>query len=148
MDALLNKAIDRVNSFCNLVHMWAKNQGFWKLHDIAASSNQKGGFKAIKHALIAQKLALISSECAEALEADRKGLYCTKYDLESVEQAPDANKKEMFEQHIKNSIGDELADIIIRTGDLAGYLEIDLQKHIALKMEYNNSKPQWNGKSY
>lgn len=65
-------------------------------------------------------LALIHSEVSEALEADRKGDY--------------------------ENFVEELADICIRTFDLAGLMDIDLQQAILDKMEYNKTRPIMHGK--
>ncbi len=61
------------------------------------------------------KLALIGSEVSEALEAHRKGLSAEEF-------------------------GYELADIVIRTMDLAGALKIDLAAYIVAKNEINKSR--------
>lgn len=64
-------------------------------------------------------LALIHSEVSEALEADRKG-----------------NQEGFVE---------ELADVCIRVFDLAGLMNIDLEKAILDKMEFNRSRPMMHG---
>jgi NTP pyrophosphatase (non-canonical NTP hydrolase) len=69
-------------------------------------------------ALVAEKLALIHSEISEALEGHRK------------------NKMDDHLPHRK-SIEVELADAIIRIGDLAGALQLDLGGAIEEKMAYN-----------
>ena len=56
--------------------------------------------------------------------------------------------KDCFERFIKDTFEDELADIMIRVMDLAAYKEIDLEKHIALKMRYNAMRPHKHGKLY
>lgn len=67
-------------------------------------------------------LALIHSEVSEALEADRKG------------------DQENFEE--------ELADICIRVFDLAGLMDIDLEREIIKKMEANKLRPYKHNKNY
>jgi len=69
-------------------------------------------------ALVAEKLALVHSEISEALEGHRK------------------NKMDDHLPHRK-SIEVELADAIIRIGDLAGALQLDLGGAIEEKMAYN-----------
>jgi NTP pyrophosphatase (non-canonical NTP hydrolase) len=49
---------------------------------------------------------------------------------------------------IKDTVEDELADVIIRTLDLCGYLGIDIEKHVELKMRYNESREYKHGKNY
>jgi len=50
------------------------------------------------------------------------------------------NFKQNFEMFIKDTLEDELADVVIRTLSLAGELDIDIQKAIELKMKYNNQR--------
>lgn len=45
-----------------------------------------------------------------------------------------------FEYYIKNSKGDELADIIIVCLAAARELGIDIETHLKLKLEYNNGR--------
>lgn len=66
-------------------------------------------------------MALIHSEVSEALEADR-------------------NKED--------NIGEELADIVIRVCDVAGYYEIDLEAELTKKMTYNIMRKHKHGKGY
>ena len=42
----------------------------------------------------------------------------------------------------------ELADAVIRIADLCGYMGIDLESAIALKMEYNENRPFKHGKLF
>lgn len=64
-------------------------------------------------------LGLVMSEMGEAINADRKGLHAGingfRTDMEM-----GIPFKESFENHIKDSVEDELADIIIRLLDFAG----------------------------
>lgn len=70
--------------------------------------------------LVPTKLALIHSEVSEALEEFRKG-----HDLEK--------------------FGGELADIIIRVGQLGVGLGIDLDTAVRKKLEANRSRPHQHG---
>lgn len=79
---------------------------------------------------IPEKLALIHSEVSEALEDYRKGSMITHF------VAPDA-KPEGF--------AIEIADIVIRIGDLCGYLGIDLQRAVQTKHDYNLTRPYRHG---
>lgn len=76
---------------------------------------------------VGEALMLIVSELGEAIESHRSG----EFGLE---------KKDTFE--------DELADTAIRLFDLCGGLGIDLEKQIAWKMSFNQSRAQKHGKSY
>lgn len=72
---------------------------------------------------IAEKLALIHSEVSEALEAHRNA--------DGIE-----------------AVAEELADVVIRVGDLAGYMDIDLENAVLKKMAQNKSRPFLHGKRY
>ena len=67
---------------------------------------------------VGEILALIHSEISEALEGHRKGLR---------------------DDHLphRSMVEVELADALIRIGDLAGYLGLDLGGAVVEKMEYN-----------
>jgi NTP pyrophosphatase (non-canonical NTP hydrolase) len=53
-----------------------------------------------------------------------------------------------FLANVKDTFEDEIADAVIRLLDLSAGLEIDLERHIDLKVAYNLSLPQLHGKSY
>jgi NTP pyrophosphatase (non-canonical NTP hydrolase) len=67
-------------------------------------------------------IALIHSELSEALEADRHGE--------------------------KEHVAEELADVVIRIGDLCGGMGIDLERAIVEKMAVNARRPRLHGKEY
>lgn len=92
-------------------------------------------------------LMLCVSELAEAMEADRNGLYA---DLELIEKDKEEfiDFKWSFENSIKDTFEDELADTIIRILDLCGAKGIDIEKHIELKMKYNATRERMHGKKY
>ncbi len=76
---------------------------------------------------INSKLMLIVSELGEACEAlrnDRAGI----------------EKKDTFE--------DEIADTFIRLFDLCGALDIDIDKQIKWKMNYNSKRKSKHGKAF
>lgn len=66
-------------------------------------------------------LMLVITEIAEAVQADRKGLRADRerYDY-AVDRGMCSDMEECFEKYIKNSIEDELADIVIRLLDFCG----------------------------
>ena len=68
------------------------------------------------------KLMLIVTELGEACEADRLG--------------------------DKENFNEEIADTFIRLCDLCGYLGIDIEKEIEIKMNKNRARPKLHGKKY
>lgn len=94
-------------------------------------------------------LMLIITEIAEAVQADRKGKhadvakfneYQTYYGtfLPS-EEIRTIRFKEDFEEYIKNSVEDELADVVIRCLDMAGLRGIDFGYVTSLSREKTGS---------
>lgn len=121
--------------------------------------NKQRGFDAAKEN-VGQTLMLVVSELAEALEADRKGYYA---DVEAFEsylkycsspassilfRNPEEAYEESFENNIKNTFEDEMADTLIRVLDMCGALKIDIEKHVELKLRYNATRPYKHGKKY
>ena len=119
------------------IHQINKDKGFWD-----------------KERNVGELLMLVTSELAEALEADRKSNVADTESLKillgegnSWESNPVVFKR-IFEQDIKDSFQDEIADAVIRLFDLAEGLEIDLEFHIKHKMEYNKTRERLHGKAY
>ena len=119
-----------LNKLRDEIHENAKNKGFY--------DNQRE---------TGTLLMLCVSELAEAMEADRNGLYA---DLELIEKDKEdfIDFKWSFENSIKDTFEDELADTIIRILDLCGAKGIDIEKHIELKMKYNATRAKLHGKKY
>ena len=94
--------------------------------------------KAVEHfgVDVPEKLMLIVSEVSEAMEVYRKST-----DLEAgavtLEQARAGVKPE--------GMGSELADVVIRTIELAYSLNIDVGKAIEVKMAYNETRSYKHG---
>ena len=82
-------------------------------------------------------LCLVISELMEAVEADRKEKHANMnkfnqkmdyflYELQLYGESYDIAYREMFEDHIKDTVEDELADACIRLLDLAGLRKANL----------------------
>lgn len=84
---------------------------------------------------IPEKLCLIHAEVSEALEHYREGN--DGFPIQTI-WTRDSQKPDGFAV--------ELADIVIRIGDLCGALGIDLESAVKVKMEYNKSRPFKHGK--
>lgn len=82
-------------------------------------------------------LMLIITEIAEAVQADRKGLRADRerYDY-AVDRGMYNDMEECFERYIKNSVEDELADIVIRLLDFCGMKGYSFDHRLALPEEY------------
>lgn len=116
--------------------------------------NKLRGFDVSKEN-IGQTLMLVVSELAEALEADRKAKYANLEVFENCMSADDINEEDMdlyvyqsFQETIKDTFQDEIADSFIRLFDLVGGLQIDIEKHIKYKLEYNAKREFKHGKRY
>ncbi len=146
MDKTLNKLRD-------LIHENAKEKGFYDSHNSIINQLLPAQIIQFKHTFFAQQVALIHSELSEALEADR---HICRADMERYDKMINGLKKgyafkserQLFESIIKNTVEDELADSLIRILDLCGYLGIDIDKHVELKMKYNSEREYLHGKSY
>jgi NTP pyrophosphatase (non-canonical NTP hydrolase) len=124
-------------------HLVAKEKGFW--------DTERN---------VSEMLMLIVSEVAEAQEALRKNHNADKavadglihdIELEKSDEEFQIDKgiwKSLFEEKIKSSFEDEIADVAIRLFDLCGGLGIDLEKHIELKMKYNSMRGYKHGKAF
>ncbi|MDR0694704.1 MAG: hypothetical protein LBF81_05345 [Prevotellaceae bacterium] len=130
-----------LNQLRDEIHKNAVEKGFY---DFEQSVPNGALAKEVEHAFFAQKIALIHSELGEALNADRCNAHAhlSKYDNFNIFY------KEAFEFHIKDTVEDELADVIIRTLDLCGHLDIDIEKHVELKMQYNQTRAYMHDKKY
>ena len=90
------------NALRDKVHANAVEKGFWD------ENNSPEHY-----------LCLVISELMEAVEADRKNRYANlrEFDTECCERV---YFTENFEQYVKDTVEDELADAVIRILDLAG----------------------------
>lgn len=118
-------------------HKIAKEKGFWD-----------------RERNVGEMLMLIVSELGEAIEAHRKGRRVNS-DIISVINESDINglSKDnkfisFFNENIKDTFEDEIADAVIRLFDMCEGLGIDIEKYILLKLEYNKTREKLHGKKY
>ena len=109
-----------LNEWAKEFHEVSKSKGFWDPYPT----------RELRIASIPEKLCLIHSEVSEALEDYRKGLDPTK---------------KIYEGKKICGFGSELADILIRTMELAEALGIDIQSIVEEKNEYNKTRSHRNG---
>lgn len=135
--------------FCKKV----KNMNLNELRDKIHEQAKQSGFYN-NPVETGTRLMLIVSELTEALEADRVKRF-TKPDTAFIEKL--AEEKDYmgrclfidhFEKSLKDTFEDEIADTMIRILDLCGYMGIDIEKHVVLKMRYNSLRPHKHGKAY
>lgn len=95
---------------------------------------------------VGQSLMLIVSELSEALESHRTGYY--SQNPIKLESESNEDWKCLFELNVKDTFEDEIADSMIRLLDFCAGLEIDIEKHIELKLKYNSMREYKHGKAY
>lgn len=108
----LTQACNLLTAYC---HGAATRAGWW--HDLETGAPIIG-----RPHVVGEKLMLIVSEIAEAMEGHRKNLMDDKL-----------RDRPMIEV--------ELADAVIRIADLVGAMGLDLGGAIAAKMQFNASRP-------
>ncbi len=113
-----------LNEMADAAYKNSASKGFWDDH-------KTGNLPA---ETIASKLALIHSEVSEALEDARDGNMKTRFLSETGKEGKPVG------------FPSELADIIIRVGDLAKRLGIDLEDEVTTKMVYNATRPNKHGR--
>ena len=137
----------------------SEEKGFWKHYDSVLNKISKGNnfseeeIDSVKNAFINQKMMLIVSEISEMMESLRKSKRCECDDdlLNEIEQQfeeqPDLFHMR-FIHHVKDTFEDELADVMIRLGDLTGKMDIDIEKYISLKQKFNSKREKMHGKKF
>lgn len=139
-----------LNLLSELAHKNAVDHGFWSGDDerrTAAETLVEAGWSPDEAARLAfaqgprlmQALMLVVSELAEAVEDYRDNpLAITDIRYEDHDHGRD---------HPLKPVGFpiELADAVIRLGDLCGRYGIDLGKAVEVKMAYNKTRPMRHG---
>jgi NTP pyrophosphatase (non-canonical NTP hydrolase) len=131
--------MNNLNELARQFHERSKAKGFWD-----------------EPREIGTLLMLIVSELSEALEADRQNKHARLQDFFMCQIINRANHtinsddfdNVSFEDCVKDTFEDEIADSFIRLFDLCGEMGIDIEKHIELKMQYNLTRPYKHAKAY
>jgi NTP pyrophosphatase (non-canonical NTP hydrolase) len=109
-------------------------------------SVEKGFFK--KDTNIGQVFAQLHSEVSEAYEAHRNNKVFNN-NIQLVNGwTDDKDFKESFEEHVRGTVEEELADVIITTLQLIEHLNIDIEPFIHAKIRYNGTREYLHGKKY
>ena len=76
------------------------------------------------------RLCLIHSEVSEAVQEVKRGW------MDNLTPEERANQRALREK-----VGEELADVLIRCADLAECIGVDLQEHVIQKLKKNRARP-------
>ena len=126
------------------------NKRFSELQQQAHNAAKVKGFWD-KERNVGESLMLVTSELGEAIDAHQKGNFLdhSKTSLKIlVNNINEESFCKRFKAEVKDTFEDELADAVIRLFDLAGGMQIDLERHIIAKMRFNQSRPRLHGKRY
>lgn len=150
-----------INSLMKLANKVATEKGFWEDFDILTKKMNNSDIfdeieiERLKMAFFNEKISLISSELGEATESMRIGKYCRLNDDElnlivglKEEDMGDTKYVGSYITHIKDTFQDEIADAFIRLMDLCYKMNIDIEKFILMKMEYNKYRDPKHGKRF
>jgi NTP pyrophosphatase (non-canonical NTP hydrolase) len=136
-------------------HETARAKGFYDddeivMREILLTDEER---MALRRRLILARLAMVASEVGEAVDAVRKSDVNTTAFLETVKvtdwipPSADPNFTAVHTRDLRGTThGSELADIVIRTMDLAEYMGIDLSNEIQAKMVRNSRREHRHGK--
>jgi len=121
----MSKLGKKINDLAEEIFETSVEKGFWNIEDISHFS------------IVPVKLALIADEVSEALKVHREeyeGFESPKLNNMTAEQEQDFTE--------------ELADIVIRTLDLASGLSLNIGDSITQKIKKNKKRPHRHGKRY
>jgi len=90
----------------------------------------------------------VQDEISEARKATQQNCSCALFEMFQSDIDSGRDFAEAFEECIKNSFEDEITDAIIILFGIAGKYNIDLERHIELKMIYNATREYKHGKKY
>lgn len=125
-----------INDLCKLAHDNAVAKGFYE-----------------RKRELPELLMLIVSELAEAMEAEREGEMVTPISQSWASDYANSTVWDnitvgSFNDDMRGTIEEEIADACIRIFDLCGYYGINLESWIIAKMKYNATREHKHGKAY
>jgi NTP pyrophosphatase (non-canonical NTP hydrolase) len=121
---------------------------FKKLCNQAYKNATKKGFYD-KDPSFGALLMQVVEELGEASDADRKGKQAKKGDAEYLTRLEDQQVfKNVFENSLKDTVEDELADAFIILAGICKHRNIDIESSIICKMRYNKTRKRLHGKKY
>lgn len=125
-----------LNALASECHATARSKGFW---DPSTGNN------------IGEMLMMVVGEVSEAHDEYRSGHAIGLIEYEHASQAGTPDFRNRYLEDRNRNPGKpvgfptELADVIIRTLDLAAGLGIDIEEAIRIKMDYNTTRPHRHG---
>ena len=125
MTDINSNATEMINHLTSVAHETAIEHGFYAdLQHLTSSLRVEGMFEEIylvDRSFTLEQIAKIVSECGEAVSA-------IQHDMAD------------------DIVAEELADVVIRTLDLAGHMGVDFGSILIDKMEANKQRPYKHGK--
>lgn len=139
-------------------HEIANEKGFWKEYDTIIEKMKNDNYsneelESVKNSFINQKIMLIVSELGELMETLRNNKFI-EFNDDIYEELKNQYKDSpqlfymRFIHFQKDRFEDEISDVIIRIADLIGKLDIDIEKHIELKQNFNSLRKEKHGKKF
>ena len=112
----------------------------------AYSNAERQGFYKDRH--IDSILFDVQDEISEARKATQQNCATSLFEMFQSDIDSCRDFAESFEEYVKNSFEDEITDAVIILFGIAGKYNIDLERHIELKMQYNATREYKHGKKY
>jgi NTP pyrophosphatase (non-canonical NTP hydrolase) len=126
------KMITGLNDICKQHHYNMREKGFWETEDMICELGDAGKIDSdeelkVHNELLTARIGLVISELGEAMDALRENKH-------------GYNMKDTFE--------DELADTFLRLMDIVGGLDIDIERQLLWKSEFNKNRGLKHGKLF